>query len=383
MTVLLGKSTVAADNTGGNFDFCIFSRFQCTDTGTVTSLNFRVGVNAGTFLRLALYSDNAGVVEHVLAQGTATPAANTWKSVTGLSVAVTKDTWYWLGVKLDGCFCFDAGRRAYVAYPGDVAFTDHPAYLSYDDNASISMYADGIVPVSITVSAVAMTATATAPAPAVSVTIGISIAAATSTATAITPTPAVSTTFSLVIAPAPMTASAAVPVPAAIAGYAEVVGVAMTASAIMLDSIIHKDIESVTMTATTTILAPIISISPAPIVPGAMTISAALRTPVPAAVQAQAEATLVGERLEVIHDPAITSAVVAGYVAIAVLAKARLDGKKAQITVPPHCGLELWDVVNIFDNTANQNINYRVRGYSFEYDTSKAQYVHRLELCAV
>jgi len=92
---------------------------------------------------------------------------------------------------------------------------------------------------------------------------------------------------------------------------------------------------------------------------------------------------MVGERLEVIHEPAVTSAVVAGYVAIAVLAKARLDGKKAQITVPPHCGLELWDVVSVFDNAANQNTSYRVRGYTFEYDTGKAQYIHRLELCAV
>jgi TusA-related sulfurtransferase len=274
-----------------------------------------VGVNAGTWLRLALYSDNGGVVNDVLAQGTVTPAASTWKAVTGLNVEVTEGTYYWLGARLDGCFTYDAGNRAYVAYPGNNAFTNDPAGLTYDNNAIISMYADGTEITHVTVNAVAMTADAAHPTPAIYISSGE------------------------VLAPL-MTASAAQLAPSSINGNAE--------------------IEIVTMT-----------------------VAAACPTPTVTAVQAQAEATLVGERLEVIHDPAVTSATIAGYVAIAVLAKARLDGKKGQITVPPHCGLELWDVVSVFDNAANQNINYRVCGYTFEYDTGKAQYVHRLDLCAV
>ena len=382
MTVLLGKSAIGANTDGGNFDFCILSRFQCTATGTVTSLKFRVGVNAGTFLRLALYSDNAGVVEHVLAQGTAAPTANTWETVSGLSVWIVKDTYYWLGVKLDGCFTWDAGNRAYVAYPGDVAFVDHPAGLSYDNNSLISMYADGTEPYGVTVNAVTAAASAAAPAPAVSVVFNLEIAATTSAATADSPAPAISTTYCIEIVSVPMAASAAVPVPFAINGDAEVVPDPMTAGASVPQPSINNDIAGEIMTAGAAHPAPAIDIGAGVAAP-TMTISATFPTPDVYVVQAQSEAVLVGERLEVIHDPAITSATVAGYVAIAVLAKARLDGKKGQITTPPHCGLELWDVVSAFDNVANQNTNYRVSGYTFEYDTFQGNYRHILDLCAV
>ena len=98
--------------------------------------------------------------------------------------------------------------------------------------------------------------------------------------------------------------------------------------------------------------------------------------------QAKSEVTLVGERLEVFHDPAITSTTVAGYVAIAILVKARLDGKKATITIPPICNLELWDILSAYDDPAAQDSNYRVCGYTFEYDTRRAAYRHTLDLCA-
>jgi hypothetical protein len=51
-------------------------------------------------------------------------------------------------------------------------------------------------------------------------------------------------------------------------------------------------------------------------------------------------------------------------------------------TDPPHCGLELWDVVSAFDNVANQNTSYRVSGYTFEYDTFQGNYRHILDLGA-
>jgi hypothetical protein len=94
----------------------------------------------------------------------------------------------------------------------------------------------------------------------------------------------------------------------------------------------------------------------------------------------QAEVDLVGERLEVQHDPAIPSAAVAGYVAAAVLAKARLDSAKGSIIIPPHCGLELWDVLNIVDYGCNQSANYRVCGYTFEYDAKQPLCQHHIAL---
>ena len=94
----------------------------------------------------------------------------------------------------------------------------------------------------------------------------------------------------------------------------------------------------------------------------------------------QADVDLVGERLEVQHDSAVPSAAVAAAVAQAVLDKARLDGSKGRITIPPHCGMELWDVVSITDTAANQSTSYRVTGYTLEYGTIAGNYRHTMML---
>jgi hypothetical protein len=97
----------------------------------------------------------------------------------------------------------------------------------------------------------------------------------------------------------------------------------------------------------------------------------------------QSEVDLVGERLEALHDPAVPSGVVAAAVASAILAKCRLDGRRAELVIPPHCGLELWDVLAVVDTVANQDTLYRVSGYQLEYDTIKGDYFHRLYLSAL
>jgi len=95
------------------------------------------------------------------------------------------------------------------------------------------------------------------------------------------------------------------------------------------------------------------------------------------------EVSLVGERLEVRHDSTITTAAAAGYAAAAALSKARLDGRRARITVPPHCGLELWDVVSIADTPANQATSYRVVAYSLTLDFQQGKYEHDIRLAEV
>jgi hypothetical protein len=94
----------------------------------------------------------------------------------------------------------------------------------------------------------------------------------------------------------------------------------------------------------------------------------------------QGEVNLVGERLEVQHTPAAITAAVAAGVAAAVLGKNRLDGQKGKILVPPHCGLELWDVVNVVDIGVNQSGSYRVSGYALEYDIAAGQYQQHIDL---
>ncbi|MHB8086538.1 MAG: hypothetical protein ACYDHZ_12020 [Dehalococcoidia bacterium] len=94
----------------------------------------------------------------------------------------------------------------------------------------------------------------------------------------------------------------------------------------------------------------------------------------------QGDVDLVGERLEVQHTPAAITAAVAAGVAAAVLGKNRLDGQKGHIIIPPHCGLELWDIVNIVDAGANQSANYRVSGYMMEFNIWQGNYRHSLFL---
>ena len=96
----------------------------------------------------------------------------------------------------------------------------------------------------------------------------------------------------------------------------------------------------------------------------------------------QADVDLVGERLDAHHDPAVYTAAIAAAVAAAQLAKARLDGKRAIVIIPFHCGVELWDVVTCTDIIANQAANYRVSGYVMDYDIRQGTYLHTIDLCA-
>jgi hypothetical protein len=93
------------------------------------------------------------------------------------------------------------------------------------------------------------------------------------------------------------------------------------------------------------------------------------------------EISLVGERLEVQHNPAALTAAMALAASTAILAKNGLDQRRAELLIPPHCGLELWDVLAVYDPVANQETFYRVIGYRLEY--ARGVYSHRLQLCAV
>jgi hypothetical protein len=59
----------------------------------------------------------------------------------------------------------------------------------------------------------------------------------------------------------------------------------------------------------------------------------------------------------------------ADIIAASMLAKARLDFTWGMISAIPHCGLELWDVINITDTVCNKtNQKYRVAGWTTTYD---------------
>ena len=82
-----------------------------------------------------------------------------------------------------------------------------------------------------------------------------------------------------------------------------------------------------------------------------------------------------------LQELAIPTTAHAGDVASAILAKMRLTGKRGVILIPPNCGQELFDVVQLSDSMANQSaVKFRVVGLRFEYNPKQARYEHRLIL---
>jgi len=95
------------------------------------------------------------------------------------------------------------------------------------------------------------------------------------------------------------------------------------------------------------------------------------------------ELGLVGERLDFQQELAIPTEAKAGEVASAILAKMRLTTKRGVILIPPNCGQELWDVVQLTDSLGNQlAIKFRVVGIRTEYNPKQARYQHKLILGA-
>ena len=93
---------------------------------------------------------------------------------------------------------------------------------------------------------------------------------------------------------------------------------------------------------------------------------------------------LVGERLDVQLHPPIPTESLVEQAAAAALGKERLNSSLGSILVPPHCGIELWDVIRIHDSLCAQEAqDYRVRGIRVEFDQAKGFYQQRLYLCAV
>jgi len=49
---------------------------------------------------------------------------------------------------------------------------------------------------------------------------------------------------------------------------------------------------------------------------------------------------------------------------------------------PPKLHFAVEDGFDVADTGCNQSSNYRVTGYTFEYDLKQAQYTHRIDLSA-
>ena len=105
--------------------------------------------------------------------------------------------------------------------------------------------------------------------------------------------------------------------------------------------------------------------------------------PVWGEAQDSTEIGLVGERLDFQQELAIPTTAQATSTAEAILSKMRLTTKRGVILIPPNCGQELFDTVELSDAGANQAaVKFRVVGIRFEYSPKQAKYEHRLILGA-
>jgi len=97
----------------------------------------------------------------------------------------------------------------------------------------------------------------------------------------------------------------------------------------------------------------------------------------------QDEIDLVGERLDFNQELSIPTTAKAADVAAAAVAKARLTGSRGFIVIPPNCGQELWDVIQVTDKpTAQSQQKYRVIAVGFDYEPYRHRYQHKLILGA-
>ena len=105
--------------------------------------------------------------------------------------------------------------------------------------------------------------------------------------------------------------------------------------------------------------------------------------PVWGEAQDSTEIGLVGERLDFQQELAIPTTAQATSTAEAILSKMRLTTKRGVILIPPNCGQELFDTVELSDAGANQSaVKFRVVGIRFDYNPKQAKYEHRLILGA-
>ena len=100
-----------------------------------------------------------------------------------------------------------------------------------------------------------------------------------------------------------------------------------------------------------------------------------------AAAEDEADIDMVGERLDIIMQPLLATFEDVQNMACTALEKTRLAYSRSYAVLPPHCGVELWDVIACHDPLNEpQESHWRVNGYSLLYDARDGVFRQRLEL---
>ncbi|MDD5494383.1 MAG: hypothetical protein PHG36_06925 [Dehalococcoidia bacterium] len=394
-TKLLGTDT-AGDQTRSDNSYIDFQGFTAEASGQCSQIRVR-GADSGN-VAVALYGDNNGAPGSRLAySGSVAVVADVWNEISISAVSITQGTKYHIAIQQEtaGLFKYRALTGGQYFYQIKGTYPEFPSTASASGPAAYELSLQGwALSASIIIDAPCATSSSQAYAPAVSVMVEISAPCAVSSSLAYAPlvglvidiSPPAAASSSQAYAPA-VSCGCTLSVPAAASTSQAYVVVAGPVTDVDVSAPCALSSSQAYMVSTTVRFHVILEgsyfqespdVNLSYVVGESVTGSEVFNSAVD-----QAEVDLVGERMEVQHDPAVPSATVAGYVAAAVLARSRLDKKKANITIPPHCGVELWDVVNVTDAAANQSVDYRVSGYVFEYDAKQGVYWHELDLCGL
>jgi hypothetical protein len=371
-----GKLIGAASDDSGSSDHAadmlVLTRFVVEQTGNVSEIKVKARVSGN--VKVAIYADSSGEPGSLLVSTGSNAVVAGWDTISITSTSLTKDTYYWLAVKLDtqGAAIYNNASGT-MRYKVPIAFADafpNPAGSGYTSGSFHGLLAGwGVLVLSPS---------------------GISQPVSYGT-------PEVIITSALIIQPSSIVQVVAVGMP--VLRYPQILSPSSIIQSIsvgtpwvgILGMIMPQSIVQQISIGSPTLLKYVWHIildgqyaTETPEVNRAYIIGKdQYGNPVYGTAVNTDEVALVGERLDFQPDPAIPTTAQAGDVASAILSKMRLMGKRGVILIPPNCGQELFDVVQISDSGANQSaVKFRVVGIRFEYNPRQARYQHKLILGA-
>lgn len=124
-------------------------------TGHITSIRFRVNLGSGN-ARLGVYADSSGSPGALVADaGAVAVSGANWYAITGLSIDVTDDAYYWLVMLADSAFyfgmtvakpvtCYWHGET-YGALPDPFGTADNTSYYSLAIQAYVEEAAETVI----------------------------------------------------------------------------------------------------------------------------------------------------------------------------------------------------------------------------------------------
>jgi hypothetical protein len=371
---LIGHDDATGANEGANWFELV--RFQAINTGSVTE--FKVKSEGSYNVKVALYADRAGEPGALItAMNTGQAVASDWNILSFTTTNITSGTYYWLAIIGDASGAFQStfsgdGTRRYKAGTYSIfSFPDPAGSGFYSDTYGLLLAGWGILvlspssiiqPVSYGTPTVQTSAIIIYPSSIVQV---VAIG---------TPSlfyPQSISPSSIIVTIAYGTPSVGIVGQAGYIYPQSIIQQIAIGSPTLLKYVWHVILDGQYLTETPGVnLAYIIGRDQ-------------YGNPVYGEAQDATEIGLVGERLDFQPDPAIPTTAQAADVASAILSKMRLTKARGVILIPPNCGQELFDVVQLTDSQANQSaVKFRVVGLRFEYNPKQARYQHKLILGA-